>query len=92
MQVGEEHLALAHPVVLLGDRFLDLQDQVPLGPHVVGRVHDGRAHVPEVGVGDGGPQPGVLLDEDPVAVPDELVRSGGRQGHAVLVVLDLAGN
>src|SRR5690606_30344662 len=38
VQVGEEGLAAAHPVVLLGDRLLDLQQQVGGGPHLVGRV------------------------------------------------------
>ena len=32
VQVGEEHLALAHPVVLLGDRLLDLEHQVGRRP------------------------------------------------------------
>ena len=40
MEVGEERQALAHPVVLLGDRLLDLEHHVGLGPDVVGRVDD----------------------------------------------------
>ena len=45
-----------------------------------------------LGVGDRGADAGVLLDEDLVAVADELVHAGGGDGHAVLVVLDLAGD
>ena len=43
VQVGEERLPLAHPVVLLLDRLLDLEDQVAGGPHVVGGRQDLRA-------------------------------------------------
>ena len=40
MQVGEERLPAPQPVVLLLDRLLDLEQQVGVGPHVVGAVDD----------------------------------------------------
>jgi len=43
VQVGEERLVLAQPVVLLGDRLLDLQHQVGGGPDLVG---GGRIRAP----------------------------------------------
>ncbi len=92
VQVGEQHLPLAHPVVLLLDRLLDLEDQVAGLPHVVGGRQDPRARGDEVGVGDGRAGPRVLLQEDLVPVPDQLVHAGRRDRHAVLVILDFLGN
>ena len=43
VQVGEEHLAGAHPRVFLGDRLLDLEDQLGGPPHLVGVGQDRRA-------------------------------------------------
>ena len=60
VQVGEEDLALAHPVVLLGDRLLDLEDQVAVAPHVVGGGEDRRAGGDVLLVGDRGADAGVL--------------------------------
>ena len=92
VQVGEEHLLLAHAVVLLGDGLLDLQDQVAGLPDVVGGRQDRGAGSDELVVGDGRADAGVGLDEDLVAVAGELVHAGRRDGDSVLVVLDLAGD
>ena len=51
VQVGEEHLAGAHAVVLLRDRLLHLQDEVGLGPHVIRGAEDLGAGRDEVLVG-----------------------------------------
>src|SRR6476620_5680412 len=40
VEVGEQGLPLAHPVVLRLDGLLDLEDQVPGGPHLVRAVED----------------------------------------------------
>ena len=90
MQVGEQHLVLAHPGVLLGDGLLDLADQIRLGPHVVGRSEDLRSRGDEVVIRDRRTGTGVLLHHDGMAADGELVHAGGRDGDAVLVVLDLA--
>ena len=93
VQVGEEDLALAHPVVLLGDRLLDLEDQVAGRPDVVGgRRGSSRRRPTYSSSGIDEPDAGVLLDEDLVAVADELVHAGRGDRHPVLVVLDLAGD
>lgn len=92
MQVGEERLVLAEAVVLLRDRLLDLQQQVSGGPDLIGGVQDGGTGGDVLLIRDGRAETGVLLDEDLVAVADELVDSGGRDGHTELVVLDLAGD
>ena len=92
VQVGEQHLVLAHAVVLLGDRLLDLEHQVAGGPHVVGGVEDLRAGGDVVLVRDRRADAGVALDEHLVAVADQLVHAGRGDRHPVLVVLDLAGD
>ena len=92
MQVGEERLVLAQAVVLLGDRLLDLQQQV-------GAAHTSSA-VPRIvapaatysASGDRGAGAGAPLDDDLVAVADQLMHAGGGDGHPELVVLDLAGD
>ena len=73
MQVGEQHLALAHPVVLLGDRLLDLEHHLGLLPHVVGGVDDRGTRGDVLRVVDLRADAGVLLDAHLVAVGDELV-------------------
>jgi hypothetical protein len=92
VQVGEEHLPLAHPVVLLGDRLLDLEDQVAIGPDRVRVGQDGRARRGEVGVRDGGAETRLPLDEDLVTVAHQLVRARRGERHPVFAVLDLSGN
>ncbi|GAB3843423.1 hypothetical protein GCM10029963_18230 [Micromonospora andamanensis] len=90
MQVGEEHLPLAHPVVLLGDRLLDLEHQFRDVPDLVGALQDLGAGGGELLIGDARSEPGAGLDEDLVTATGELVDAGGRDRHPVLVVLDLA--
>ena len=95
VQVGEQRQPLAHPGVLLGDRLLDLEDHVDAAvgaPGVLGRGHDRGAGADVLVVVDGGPDPRILLDEHLVAVADQLVHADGRDGHAVLVVLDFLGD
>jgi hypothetical protein len=79
-------------VVLLLDRLLDLEDQVRRAPDVVGGGEDPRPGRDELVVADGGADAGVLLDVDLVTVGDQLMHADGRDGDAVLVVLDFLRN
>ena len=90
VQVGEQHLPVAHPVVLLRTRFLDLEHQVADGPGLVGGRQDARAGGDELRIGDAGADAGVVLDEHLVPVPGEFVHARGGDRHPELVVLDLA--
>src|SRR5215211_567587 len=92
MQVGEQDLVLAQPRVLLGDRLLDLEDEIAGRPHLVGRVEDGGAGCDVVVVRYRRPDTCRLLDEDLVARSDELVNPGRGDGDAVLMDLQLAWN
>jgi hypothetical protein len=89
VQVGEQGAAGPHPPVLLGDRFLHLQHQVDV-PDVVRVAEDLGAGGDEVVVRDRRADPGLLLDVDAVARPDQLVHAGRGDGHPVFVVLQLA--
>ena len=89
MQVGEQRLALAHPLVLDGDRLLDLQDQLRVAPHLIMVGNDRRTGRAELVVGDRGPGAGAGLDEHLVPVAGELIDTGGGDRDPVLVVLDL---
>jgi len=90
VQVSEQDLAGAHPMVLLGNGLLDLQDQVAGAPYVVRGGEDPRAGRLVLGVGDRRAGAGLGLDEDVVPVKHEFVDPGGGDGHPVLVVLDLS--
>ena len=91
MQIGEQHLPAAHPGVLRFDGFLDLQQQVGFGPHLIGGPDDPRAGGREVRVVDGRTLAGSRLDEHLVAVAHQFAGAGGGDRNAVLVVLDLGG-
>lgn len=92
VEVGEERLVLAQPVVLLGDRLLDLQQQVGRGPDLVGGAEEGGTGGGVLVVGDGGAHSGAPLHDHLVAVPHQLVHPGRGDRHTELVVLDLAGD
>ena len=68
VQVGEEDQARAHPVVLLGDRLLDLEHHVGDAPDLVGVWDDGRAGRDVGVVGELRASARVLLQVDLVAV------------------------
>ena len=89
MQVGEQCLTLAQAGVLGLDRLLDLQQQVRLGPHLVGAVDHLRAGALEVGVGDRRTVTRTGLNDHLVATVDQLGHAGRGDGDAELVVLDL---
>ena len=93
VQVGEEDLVCsgAQTVVLVGDRLFHLQQQLALGPDVVGVVDDGRAVGDVVGVSDRRADSGAFFDEHAVTGVAQLSRTRGRQRDPVLVGLDLLG-
>ena len=91
VQVREQRQVLAEPGVLLGDRLLHLQQQLRRAPHLVDRG-DPRADRGVGVVGEARADAGVLLDGDLVAALHELERAGGREGDAILALLDLPGN
>ena len=92
VQVGEEHLTFAHPVVLLGDRLLDLEDQVAGRPDLVGVGQD-RAPA----AANSSSVIESRRRRRPRRRPRDRARTnslhaGRRDRHPVLVVLDLAGD
>ena len=88
MQVGEQHLTLAEPLVLLRLRFLDLHDHVGGGEHGVGVGQDLRAGGRELVVADRRAVAGRCLHRDAMPRAHELAHTLGRRRDAVLVVLD----
>ena len=91
VQVREQRQILAEPGVLLCDRLLHLQQELRRAPHLVDRG-DPRADRGVGVVGEARADAGVLLDGDLVAVLHELERACGREGDAILALLDLPGN
>ncbi len=92
VQVGEQLLALAEPVVLRGDRLLDLDDQVGPGEHLVRAGHDLGPGRGELGVREARTGPGVRLHQHLVPGVHQLGHAVRLHRHPVLVVLDLLGH
>ena len=88
MQVGEEDEILPDRSVLLGQRFLDLQDELCGSPDGV-PPDELRSDRSVRGIGQSAPDTGARLDEDVVSPFDELARSGRGERDAMLVRLDL---
>nr|BFF03680.1 hypothetical protein GCM10020241_53550 [Streptoalloteichus tenebrarius] len=89
VQIGEQRLVGAHPVVLGRLRLLHLEHQLRRAPHVVGRRDDLRAGRDVVLVGQRRPGAGLPLDQHPVAAADELDHAGRGDRHPVLADLQL---
>ena len=92
VQVGEDEQVLAEVVVLARDRLLHLEQQVRLGPGLVGACRDRCSRRRVLRVGDGRPFAGSGFDGDPVPVGHEIVDSSGGYRNPELVVLDLPGD
>jgi hypothetical protein len=92
VQVGEERLTRAQPGVLGGDGLLDLEQQLGLGPDLVGRGDDARTDARVGIVADARTDAGALLDQHLVPPSGQLVDAGQGDGDAVLVVLDFRGD
>ncbi len=90
VQVGEQHLVPAHARVFLGDRFLDLEDQLALRPHLLGGGQHLRASREVVLVRDRRSRAGVRFDENLVSTGGQLMHTSGCDRDPVFVVLDLA--
>jgi len=79
VQVGEQDLALAQPVILLGDGLLDLEDQLGLLPHVLDR-RERRALARVLLVADAAAEAGAVLDQHAVLALDQGAGAGRRAG------------
>ena len=92
MQVGEQDLAGVELLALGRQRLLHFDDQ--LGARV-DRIRIGRdlgAGRLVVGVGETGPEPGIVLHKHAMAVGGQLAHRRGHQADAVFVILDLLGD
>ena len=92
MQVGEQDLPLAEPLALFGERLLDLHDHLGLREDVGRRVDDSAAGADIFLVRRPRAEAGRSLDDDLMAVIDELGDRGRRHADPEFVVLDLLGN
>jgi hypothetical protein len=92
VQVGEQHVVRAQQRYLDRLRLLDLDDHLGLCEDRLGAGDDPGALGKVVVVGDGRAEPGALLDDDLVAVVDQLADACRRDGDPVFVGLDLGGD
>ena len=92
MEVREQDLALAHEGELRLDRLLDLQQQIALRPHLLGRVDDGRAGLDVRRIRHRGTDARPGFDEHLVAGARHGRHPGRARGDAMLAALDLAGD
>ncbi len=92
VQVGVEDLPGAQPLDLDRLRLLDLDDHVGASKDLIGGVDELCTGTEVLPVSERGTVAGGLLDENRVAVRDELARAARRHPHSELVVLDLLGH
>ena len=92
MQVGEQDLAAPQAVVLGRHRFLDLEQQVGVGPHLLGGAEQLGAGRLEIRVGDRRALAGAGLDQHLVAAVGQRGDAGRGDGHPEFVVLGLGRN
>ncbi len=92
VQIGEQHLAWAQQRDLAGLRLLDLDDQLGGAEHRGGGGRDVGADLAIGVVAEADAGAGAALDQDLVAVRDQLARRAGNQADAILVGLDLLGD
>ena len=93
MQIGEEDLAAAQLLALGGERLLDLHDHVGAGEDLLAACR--RASRPAATYSSSArpaTDAGRSLDQNLMAVMDELGHRGGRQADAKFVVLDFLGH
>ena len=88
MEVGEKNQAFAQLRIFRLDRLLDLEEKIRLAPGLVDR-DDPSAGSLVLLVGEGAAVPRRRLDEDIVAVLDQLTGACRSERHTVLVGLDL---
>ena len=94
VEIREEHLSAprAEKGILLGNRFLDLQDHVRCGPDLRRVVDDRRAGGDEVLVGNRGAGARGMFDQDPVTRCAQFAHTRRSDRDAKLAVLDLPRN
>ena len=92
MQVGEEDLVTPHAVVLLGDGFLHLEDEVAGLPDIIGCRQHACAGGDVLLIADGRADAGTGLDEDLMTMAHELEHASRGNRDAVLVVLHFLGD
>src|SRR5690606_11258699 len=89
--VGVEDLALAKLRALVRLGLLDLHHHPAFGKDPVGRLDDLRTRRAVLLVVSADAAARAALDQDRVAVPDQLLAALGRQSDAIFLVLDFAG-
>ena len=92
MQVREQHQPLAKKYILLLHRLFDLDNQVGVAPHVVGRAHNLRARVLILVVGEGRKLSGARLHQHLMSGFAQGFHAGRGNPHAAFVVLHFLRN
>jgi hypothetical protein len=92
VQVGEERLPRPQARVLLGERLLDLQDEVGRAPDFRGGGAQFGARRGVFGVGESGAAARGFLHHDPGAQGHATAADAGGQRHPGLAIFQLLGN
>jgi hypothetical protein len=92
VEIGKEELAFSKESVFLGEGLFDLHDHVGSLENLGVAFDDFRSGLGVVVISEADACAGVGLDEDPVAVLDELVGRRWEEGDAVLLGFDFLGD
>ena len=88
MQIGEEHLFLPQLLAFLRERLLDLHDEFRACIDFIGARNDFRPHRFVIRIAQPRSNPGTALNDDAVAIGDELARGRRHEPNPVFAVLD----
>ena len=92
MEIAEEHLVFPHERPLGSDRILDLHDHVGPLPDLFGVGRDFRTSLLVEIVGEAAVLAGTGLDQHPLPLPGQGLRTSWRKSDPVFALFDLGWN
>ena len=87
MQVGKEHLTLAHEWIFCRDGLFDLDHKFSSAPNILGLCRNLRACIDVILITEARAFSSTCLNQDLVIANYKLMNTGWRHCHATLVVL-----
>ena len=88
MQIGEEHLSGPQLLAFFRERLLDLHDEFRACIDFIGARNDFRPHRFIIRIAQPRSNAGTVLDDDAMAIGDELARGRRHEPNPVFAVLD----
>jgi len=92
VEVSKDALALSHESVLLFQRFLDLENEIRIRPHLFAAIRDFSPGLLVLDIRHVAPYAGSCFHQNGMSVKHEGIHPFGCHGHAFFFYFDLFGN